>query len=146
MIKFEASTGYLPDGVHAMTPDSFAALFAWSPRRRLLMSGLQRAIFNLRMAGCRSVIVDGSFVTKKDSPGDWDAAFDPVGMVGALVDPVLLKHDDGRTAMRAKYLGDLFPRTAIANPANDELYETFFRTDREGRPKGVVHLELQVLQ
>src|SRR5262249_17396476 len=100
---FNPVTGYLPMGVHPWEWGDFLVAFAWNGRRRFLGGGLYRALVNLRQARCRAVIVDGSFVSTADDPRDYDAAFDPVGVDGNLVDPVLLKYDDGRKAMRAKY-------------------------------------------
>jgi hypothetical protein len=143
MMPFEPSTGYLPEGVHNMALGEFMHSFVWNGWRRLLCSGLARAIASLQVAGCRAVIVDGSFVTAKDMPGDWDAAFDPVGVDPAQLDPILIKHDDGRKAMRAKYLGDMFPWSAVACGASGSIYHQFFQKDRAGQPKGIVELKLR---
>lgn len=129
-----------------MTLSEFRQSFAWNSRRKFLLMGLERAIGSLQAAGCRAVLVDGSFVSNKEHPGDWDAAFDPVGVIAALIDPILIKHDDRRLAMRAKYLGDIFPWTATASPATGSLYREFFQTDRDGLQKGIVEINLQVLQ
>jgi hypothetical protein len=144
MISFEASSGYLPEGVHSITRAEFMSAFTWNARRRFLYSGLARAIASLQVAGCRTIIIDGSFVTAKELPGDWDAAFDPFGVDPARLDPILIKHDDGRKAMRAKYLGDMFPWSAIASRASGSVYREFFLKDRAGRPKGIIELQLQV--
>lgn len=145
-MEFDSTSGYLPPGVHPMTASAFVGRFAWNGRRRLLCSGLMRAVGSLRDAGCRSLIVDGSFVTAKELPGDWDAAFDPVGVDSSKLDPILLRHRDGRKAMRAKYLGDLFPWGAVASLASGAVYLDFFQKDRDGVPKGVIHLILATIQ
>lgn len=146
MIEFDSRNGYLPEGVHGMSLVDVARYFAWNARRRFLFGGLSRAIAVLQSAGCRSVILDGSFVTAKEEPGDWDAAFDPVGVIADRLDPILLKHDDGRRAMRTKYLGDMFPWTALASSATGSIYRQFFQKDRDGNPKGVIEIKLQVVQ
>lgn len=146
MIEFDSQTGYLPEGVHVMTLTECSRLFAWNARRRFLFGGLKRAIVNLQKAGCRAILVDGSFVTAKEQPNDWDAAFDPVGVIPDMLDPILLKHDDGRRAMKAKYLGDIFPWTAPARSSGDPVFAEFFKKDRDGNPKGIIEIKLQVLQ
>jgi hypothetical protein len=146
MIEFDSRTGYLPGGVHRMALRDVGRQFAWNARRRLLFGGLARAVSNLQFAGCRAVIVDGSFVTAKEEPGDWDAAFDPVGVSAKRLDPILIKHDDGRRAMRAKYLGDIFPWTALASSTTGSIYQQFFQKDRDGTPKGIVEISLQAIQ
>lgn len=145
MIALDSISGYLPQGVHFLSLEECGRLFAWNARRRFLFDGLVRAINNLKAAGCRSVLIDGSFITAKPLPNDWDAAFDPVGVLADRVDPILLKHDDGRRAMRAKYLGDMFPWTA-SSAANGPLYRQFFQKDRDGNPKGIIEIQLQAVQ
>ena len=146
MIAFDSRTGYLAEGVHVMTRAEVERLFAWNAQRRFLFGGLTRALDNLAGAGCRAVLLDGSYVTAKESPGDWDAAFDPVGVIPDLLDPILIKYDDGRRAMRAKYLGDMFPWTALAAGPTGPIFRQFFQKDRDGRPKGIIEIKLQVLQ
>ena len=51
-----------------------------------------------------------------------------------------LDFSNRRAAMKAKYLGDLFPASAFAAPG--VLYRDFFRTDRNGVEKGVVLIDL----
>jgi hypothetical protein len=145
MVLFDPDTGYLPAGVHAWAWVDFLAAFAWNPRRALLASGLYRALQDLKAAGCRAAVVDGSYVTAKELPGDYDMAFDPTGVDGAQVDSVLLRHADGRKAMKAKYFGDIFPWGSIACTTTGMIYQEFFQKDRDGRAKGVVLLNVRVL-
>lgn len=140
---FEPPDGYLPPGVHSFSWDAFLMTFAWNQPRRFLASGLQRALANLKMAGCRAALIDGSYVTDKALPSDYDMAFDPVGVDGSKVDPVLLRHDDGRSSMKAKYFGDVFPWGSVACLKTGMIYRDFFQFDREGRPKGIVLLGLR---
>ena len=145
MIVLDPRTGYLPEGVHRMPLAECARLFAWNARRRFLFNGLDRAITNLARAGCRVLLIDGSFVTAEELPNDWDAAFDPTGVIANHLDPILIKHDDGRRSMRAKYLGNMFPWTHTA-ASGDPLYKQLFQHDRDGNPKGIVEIQLQVIQ
>jgi hypothetical protein len=123
----------------------FAARFGWNNRRRFLLGGMHRALANLRGAGCAAAIIDGSFVTSKEDPGDYDLAFDPAGMNGSLVDPVLRRHEDGRKAMKAKYFGEVFPWGAEACATTRLIYLDFFQSDRSGISKGVVLLDVKLL-
>ena len=144
MIAFDPENGYLPDGLHPMSLAEISTVLTWTPRRAWLNMGLIRATAALRAAGCRTVILDGSFVTAKDDPGDYDAAFDPAGVNGDLLDPVLLRHTDGRRTMKAKYLGDIFPWGATACSTTGSTFRDFFRTDRSGVSKGVVEIRLDM--
>jgi hypothetical protein len=90
--------------------------------------------------------VDGSFATRREYPGDYDIAFDPSGVDGHLLDPILLRHSDERRAMRAKYLGEIFPWGAIACSKTGAIYLDFFQRDRSGRPKGVIVIDVGKLR
>jgi len=58
------------------------------------------------------------------------------------LDPVLLTFDRGRAAQKAKYHGELFPAQFAASPSGTTFLE-FFQCDKEGRPKGIIALDLQ---
>ena len=97
---------------------------------------------NLKGAGGQTVYVDGSFVTSKEVPNDFDACWEEAGVDPTVLDPVLLTFDPGRFTQKAKYLGELFPASAVANGDGFSFLE-FFQTDKEsGRPKGIVAIHL----
>lgn len=54
--------------------------FGWTPRRRQLLDGLAEAIELLAAAGCRRMWLNGSFVTTKDEPADFDACWSTDGV------------------------------------------------------------------
>ena len=86
------------------------------------------------------MLLDGGFVAAKSLPADYDGAWETAGVDPDRLDPVLLDFSNRRAAMKAKYLGDLFPASAFAAPG--VLYRDFFRTDRNGVEKGVVLIDL----
>ena len=136
----DSATGYLPYGVHAAAWSEVTVRFSANGHRARLMGGLLAALRNLAGAGCQSVLLDGSFVTLKDLPEDYDGAWNTVGVDPYRLDPVLLDFSNGRAAMKSKYLGELFPATAAAAPG--VLFRDFFMKDRSGVPKGVVAIDL----
>jgi hypothetical protein len=69
---FEDS-GNLPEGIHETTWEEVVDRYGTTDRRRELLDGLQQALESLRAAGCRRLYIDGSFVTAKDEPADFDA-------------------------------------------------------------------------
>ena len=104
------------------------------------------ALDSLNRAGCQTVYIDGSFVTDKEVPNDFDACWEETGVAPELLDPVLLRFDAGRAAQKARYLGELFPASIRATAAGMSFRE-FFQTDREtGRPKGIVAMDLGGLE
>ena len=135
--------GRLASGIHRMGLVEFERRFCWNAHRQWLGKGLFRAVDQLARAGCRSILIDGSFVSEKEHPSDWDAAFDPVGVDPIKLDPVLLRHTDRRLSMKAKYLGDLFPWNTPAAGLGGPVYFDFFQTDRNGAAKGVVLMNIE---
>ena len=139
--QFDAD-GLLPPGVHWATWDEVTTRFGNTPWRGWLLGGLEMPIDNLRQAGCRTVYIDGSFVTSKEVPNDFDACWEEEGVAPELLDPVLLQFDNGRAAQKARYLGELFPASLGATVEGMSFLE-FFRTDREtGGSKGIVAVDL----
>ena len=98
--------------------------FGNNNHRMRLIGGLEAACRNLSTAGCKWLILDGSFVTAKSLPGDYDGVWDSEGVDYSLLDPVLLDFSEGRAAMKAKYLGDLFP--ANLDEASGQCFEDIF--------------------
>jgi hypothetical protein len=80
-----------------------------SERRRELLEGLRQALNSLRAAGCCRAYIDGSFVTAKDEPGDFDACWEAGDVDPDLLDAALLNFADRRAAQKARFGGELFP-------------------------------------
>ena len=142
MIPDFNQSGLLPAGIHWSTWDEIRERFGQTPRRRELIRGLRAALENLQAAGCRTVYLNGSFATNKQTPGDFDACWEEDGVDPYQLDPVLLIFDDGRSAQKGKYAGQLFPATSMADGEGTSFLE-FFQNDREtGERKGIVAIDL----
>ncbi len=108
----------------------------------MLLSGLEAALDALRLAGCRRVYLDGSFVSNKPDPNDYDACWEQAGVDWSKLDPVLLTFDRGRATQKAKYRGELFIAEAAAEPFGTEFID-FFQIDKVTfAPKGIIALNL----
>lgn len=142
---FDADTGNLPPGEHPATWEEIEERFGFTPWRRTLLEGLRAALESLRAAGCAKVYLDGSFITAKEVPADFDACWEGEGVDGDLLDPELLVFDPGRATQKAKYGGELF----AAQWAADETgapFRAFFQQDRDGNPKGIIVIDLKELR
>lgn len=135
-------TGNLPPGIHQATWEELDRAFGSTPHRRALLEGLRRALSDLRRAGCRRAYVDGSFVTAKEAPGDFDACWDPQGVDPDALEPTLLDFTSRRAAQKARYRGELFIATEAAGPAGTRFLDFFQRDKRTGDPKGIVAPDL----
>ena len=144
MIPSFTSDGKLPPGIHACTWEEFVARFGATPYRLTLITGLKVAMGQLRTAGCQIVYVDGSFVTSKLVPGDFDACWDVTGVdlqTLKTIAPALLDFADKRAAQKAEYGGEFFPAGWPADRAGTRFLD-FFQKDRDGNPKGIVSMDL----
>lgn len=137
----EAPYAILPPGIHWATLEEIEVRFATSERRVWLFEGFVKVVDALQHAGCRRLYLDGSFVTGKDSPNDYDGCWDPIGVIGSRLDPVLLDFTNGRAAQKHKYRGEMFVVTQAGSPG--ETFLDFFQTERHtGGRKGIVGLQL----
>lgn len=136
--------GTLPDGIHHATWAELQGHFGWNRRRQILLVGLGQALNDLRNAGCTTVYLNGSFVTHKDEPGDFDACWDPTGVDFDVLEPTLLEFSDARAAQKDRYGGELFPATWDA-VGNGTTFLEFFQSIRGGGRKGIVRIDLVTL-
>lgn len=74
--------------------------------------------------------IDGSFVTIKLAPGDYDACWDIDGVNVEALDSVFLDFSKGRMAQKHKYLGEFFP-AQMPEGASGRMFLEFFQTDKE---------------
>jgi len=131
----------LPPGVHDARISEARVRFATNDVRRSLCEGFERGCASLRGAGCGAVYLDGSYVTEKATPGDFDACWDPHGVDRSLLDPVLLDFRDRRRAQKAKYGGEFFPSSIRADSM--QTFLEYFQVDRyTGKRKGIVRIIL----
>ncbi len=137
---FDPLSGRLPDGEYEVEWQEVVERFGWNPRRRQLLDGLADAIELLAAAGCRRVWLNGSFVTTKDEPGDFDACWDPAGVDLDVLDPVLMDFSAARAAQKARFGGELLPN--VTEAGSGLTFAEFFRNERDTGRKGIVVLRM----
>jgi len=90
------------------------------------------------------VYINGSFVTAKAMPNDFDGCWDLTGVDVSRLDPILRDLRPPRVAQKAKYFGELFP--AHFSAGGGKTFLDLFQTDRDtGERKGIIVLDLGVL-
>lgn len=143
MIPAFDQTGKLPAGIHRVTWKELELRLGFTPRRVQLLAGLRNALTLLRKAGCRRVYIDGSFVTTKPQPGDFDARWAVAGVEPEKLDPVFLDFSRARAAQKARFLGEFFPAN-LPEGLTGKTFLDFFQTDKEtGDAKGMLALDLR---
>ena len=132
----------LPPGVHIASLQAIKQRFAYNRLRVQLYGGLQQACANLATAGCRSLYLDGSFVTEKPEPGDFDACWDPVGVNQRRLDPVFRDFSNLRAKQKQKFGGEFFPSTTQAD-GQGRTFIDFFQVEKfTGQLKGIIKIDL----
>jgi hypothetical protein len=137
---FDPETGRLPEGEHDADWAEVVDRFGWNPRRRQLLDGLAEAIELLAAVGCRRIWLNGSFVTAKEEPADFDGCWDTGGVDVDVLDPVLLDVSGGRAAQKARFGGELFPN--VVEAGSGLVFAEFFQNERDTGRKGVVVIRI----
>ncbi|CZT37821.1 hypothetical protein GA0004734_00047150 [Rhizobium sp. 9140] len=132
----------LPSGIHFATLEEVANAYGYNERRRVLFAGLVEGATALVKAGCSRIYLDGSFVTSKPIPGDYDACWDPAGVVGSLLDPVFKDFSDGRARQKARFGGEFFP-SSVVEAGSGKAFLDFFQVEKHsGGKKGIVGISI----
>lgn len=141
MIPELTREGMLPPGIHETTLEEVRRRFGGGNRARIeLMKGLSAVATLARRAGAGPLYLDGSFVTSKREPLDWDAvlvvptAFDPSSKAGVAL--------SDREAIRAEHGGDLFVIFEDDTEELDHMVGRVFSRDRGLTEKGVLLIRL----
>ncbi|MBN1803999.1 MAG: hypothetical protein JW837_01990 [Sedimentisphaerales bacterium] len=131
----------LPPGVHNATLRDVEVRFATSEHRKCLFSGFKKGALALHKAGCRKIFLNGSFITEKPIPGDFDACWEIMGVDGTKLDPVFLDFSDRRKKQKERFYGEYFPASAFADAKH--FFVDFFQVDKyTGNAKGIICINL----
>jgi len=132
----------LPPGIHWATWAEVTERFGTNDHRKQLLNGLEKAMKLLRMAGCKAVFLDGSFVTTKEWPNDYDCCWDSSGVNTKVIDRSFFDFEAGRLRQRMKFGGDFFP--SGFKDENGRTFVELFQVDKEtGGAKGIVGIRLE---
>jgi hypothetical protein len=136
------SDGALPPGIHPASWDEIVGRFGWSAYRTELLAGLLDALTALRAAGCRVAYLDGSFVTDKQVPGDYDLCWETAGVDLSKLDPVFFDLAPPRASQQARYRGDLLPN--VLESRSGAPFLDFFQNNKvTGGRKGIVSINIE---
>lgn len=108
-----------------------------------MIDGLELALAQLKAAGCRTIYINGSFVSSKPKPGDFDACWEPEDVDYDYLRknaPRLLNNLD-RSAQKSKYKGEIFRSDQPVGDSGLTSLEFFLR-DRELNPKGIIAIDI----
>lgn len=131
----------LPEGIYDAEFSEVEQTFGFNDPRRQKLSGLEEGATLLARAGCTALYINGSFVTTKPNPNDFDAVWDPTGVDPALLDPIFLDFNNGRANQKARFGGEFLPNGIEA--ASGVFFVDFFQKEKlSGGRKGIVRISL----
>lgn len=146
MIPEYDKRGSLPRGVYPATWEEIEERYGYNEERRRLLAGLKAALDNLKMAGCKRAYLNGSFITDKEVPRDYDLCWEPKGVDGGLIDPLFILTRyvlPPRKEQKHKYLGEIL--ITLPHPAVFDMLSYFQLDDRTGDTKGIISIDLDQL-
>ncbi|MBS1504556.1 MAG: hypothetical protein JST32_21020, partial [Bacteroidetes bacterium] len=130
----------LPPGIWDADIAEISERFAHNPHRLSLYTGMMKGIENIFRAGCPQLFLDGSYVTGKPLPNDYEICWDAAYVNPDLLDPAFLIFDNGREAQKKKYLGEYFPAFWTEHGSGKPFLD-FFQQDKEsGEQKGIIRI------
>jgi hypothetical protein len=146
MIPRFTDEGLLPPGIHETDLEDLREKMGWSRKRSALLEGIEEALELIAACGVVRVYLDGSFVTDKDRPNDIDGCYDLAEHVTAedlgRLAPIFPPNPSNRAEAKRRFGVDLFPAAAM-ELGSGQPFLRFFQTDREGRERGVLSVELR---
>ena len=141
LVDIGASWRVLPFGIHEATLAEVEERYATNDKRKLLFRGLRKACKALKAAGCSTIYLDGSYVTEKEFPSDYDVCWNPINVDIRKLDPVFLDFSDKRKKQKSKFGGEFFLSNAKADSSH--IFIQYFQTDKEtGLEKGIICINL----
>ncbi len=130
----------LPPGIHTTEWGELTMRYGTTPKRIRQLGGMKKALDHLFILGCPQIWLNGSFVTGKPEPKDYEIVWDPRFVDPEPLDPVFLDFSMGTELQVAKYLGEFFPSTYIEAQTGKPFVE-FFQIDKyTGVRKGIIHI------
>jgi hypothetical protein len=139
--------GQLPAGVYTTSWLMVTQHFGINSHRLRLLAGLLEAAQILSFAGSQWILINGSFVSKKEFPQDIDACYDDQTLdydVLEKLEPVFLDFANARASQKVRFGCEFFPARAVADKTG-KTFQDFFQRDRYDQPKGIIKLDLSTL-
>lgn len=145
MIPDFNDSGYLPAGIYEASFEEVKVRFGLSKKRQRLLMLMQELIHQCRMLNCDIIYLDGSFISNKVSPNDYDACWDTTHenrewVLNNVADTPLNSESE---AQKECYGGEIYPAFVKAPLLPGLTILEYFQRTKEGESKGIIMLKLQ---
>jgi hypothetical protein len=133
--------GVLPEGTYECTIEELKERFVTNFKRKLIFEGFLKLIDKLKGIHCKTIYVDGSYVTDKALPSDMDISFDyeewdfAILMLGA-------DFTSNQEYFKTTYKCNLYPSNLIISP-DQQCFKEFLRNIKySDNKKGILRINL----
>jgi hypothetical protein len=131
----------LPPGIFMATINEIKDRYVISDHRKHLFMGFKKGVNELAKAGCKLIYLDGSFITAKPIPNDYDVCWDITGVNPNMLNPIFLDFSNKRKEQRKHFSGEFFPSHFLAD--GRKVFLEYFQTDRDtGTRKGIICINI----
>ena len=148
MIPDFLDNGYLPEGIYEATFEEVAERFGKSKVRKKLLLGMREMVALCKQLGCDIYYLDGSFISNKISPSDYDACWDTTCSDRELVmNKVLysILNSDSET-QKNEFKGEIYPSfikaPIVPNLTILDYFQTCKDADDSNMKKGIIKINL----
>ena len=132
--------GNLPEGVHDASIEEVRTRFAYNPTRQRLFEAFLEVMDILHECKSPEVHLDGSFITTKEEPSDYDMCWESTGVEPTDRLRALLELREQR---KEWYLGDIFLRMPQPPYFYDDVEHWQSDSRQEDDVKGIIRIRLR---
>lgn len=133
----------LPVGIHDSSLQEVEQVYSTNHTRSRLFEGLVEGAKALSIAGCKTLYLNGSYVTSKRHPNDYDACWDPQGVNLIALDPAFVDTNLGTAYQKEKYYGEFYP-SSIFELSSNLLFIDFFQSiANTEHKKGIIRIDIK---
>lgn len=144
MIPDFNDNGYLAPGIYEASFEEVRERFGFSKERQRLLKLMEELLDQCRMLNCDILYLDGSFVSAKVKPVDYDACWDTSNenREGVLNNVLNTPLNSESEAQKEYFGGEVYP-AFVKSPRLPKLtILEYFQRTKEGERKGIVMLKL----
>jgi hypothetical protein len=131
-------------GEHEATPEEIEARFGWNEHRQKMLLGLWEILLHLKRAHCTLAYLDGSFVTRKHKPADFDLCWQELSVDESLLPRVFFDFTQKRAAQRRRFGEKSFWRQPLGELTDGPFWISF--NDASARTGGRASLPLNLIR
>lgn len=145
MIPEFETNGFLKEGIYETTFEEMENKLGFSKKRQKLLAAMKNLISYCRCLQCDILHIDGSFVSNKIAPADYDACWDTTAAnrndVLRVVEQSLLNSDS--ETQKEDFGGEIYPAFDKSPFNHGQTILEYFQTIKDSdERKGIIKLKL----